>query len=54
MDYKAFIKQLDFLKPNEAAQYVNSWVYNATHGLVKQIITPGKENLFFQYFILDF
>ncbi|RZC35848.1 serpin B6, partial [Asbolus verrucosus] len=42
--YNASIRNLDFSRPNEAAKVINSWVYETTHGLIKQIV--GNQNLF--------
>lgn len=40
--YRAGIRPTDFSKPQQAANDVNTWVSNATHGLIPDIVTPGK------------
>lgn len=41
-NYNAGIRSTDFSKPQQAANVVNNWVSNATHGLIPDIVTPGK------------
>ncbi|XP_064215255.1 serpin peptidase inhibitor 5 isoform X1 [Tribolium castaneum] len=41
--YNGLIKHLDFSNPNLAAKIINSWVSNATHGLIDQIV--GNQHL---------
>jgi serine protease inhibitor len=40
-DFLSDIETTNFLKPEEAAFEINSWVSNVTHNRVNSIIVPG-------------
>lgn len=42
--YKAQVSSVDFSQNDLAARLINSWVYEKTHGLINDIITPANFN----------
>lgn len=42
--YKASVESIDFSNNDFAARVINNWVYNATRGLITDIITPANFN----------
>ena len=41
-DFLSDIETTSFLKPEEAANQINSWVSNVTHNRVNSLIVPGR------------
>lgn len=40
--FRTGIKLVDFGKPEEASQIINSWIDQLTHGKVKKMVAAGK------------
>ena len=46
-DFLSDIETTNFLKPEEAANQINSWMSNVTHNRVNSLIVPGRINFTF-------
>jgi serine protease inhibitor len=41
-DFQSDIEATNFLKPEEAAYHINSWVSSVTHNRVNSLFVPGR------------
>lgn len=52
--YRVFATTLDFSNANRAAQLINGWISNSTHGLINDVVTPGWLSEIIEKFVLIF